>query len=128
MVLDDKTREGREYSLLITDTRLPDNPIVYVNQAFLSLTGYGLDEVLGRNCRFLQGPETDPASIRALSEAIHRGDEVGIDILNYRKDASPFWNRLRVRPMHDDDGEIVNYIGLQIPITADQIPPFVAEA
>ena len=116
MIADDLLGEAQGYSLLITDAQRADNPIVFANDAFLRLTGYRQEEVLGRTCRFLQGPGTDPETGRAIGEAIRRGEWIEVDLLNYTKHASPFWNRLRIRPVLDDDGEVANYLGLQIPI------------
>jgi len=110
------TEEERERSFLITDPRLDDNPIVFANDAFIRLTGYGREEVLGRNCRFLQGKDTDPEAVRALREAIERGAEITADILNYKKDGTPFWNRLRIRPLFSESGEIEYFVGLQNPV------------
>jgi len=110
------TDEERERSFLFTDARLDDNPIVLVNNAFIRLTGYGREEVLGRNCRFLQGNDTNPVAVRALHEAIERGEAITVDILNYKKDGTPFWNRLRIRPIFSGGGEIENFVGVQNPI------------
>ncbi|WP_373354248.1 PAS domain-containing protein [Pseudoroseicyclus sp. CXY001] len=103
-------------SLLVTDPRLPDNPIVYVNAAFETVTGYTRDEVLGRNCRFMQGPMTDPEDIELLRRAIADGVETTIDILNYRKNGSSFVNRLVMTPVRQN-GEIRYFLGMQKPLT-----------
>lgn len=121
MFLDAMSDAVRGYSLLITDARKDDNPIVYVNESFLRLTGYRHDEVIGRNCRFLQGPDSDPLAVQAMSDAIRRGVAVTVDILNYRKDATPFWNRVRIRPMLDDDGAVTNFLGLQAPVPPGEV-------
>jgi len=110
------TDEERERSLLITDPRLDDNQIVFVSDAFIRLTGYSREEILGRNCRFLQGKDTNPKAVRALHEAIKRRDAITIDILNYTKDGTPFWNRLRIRPLFSGSGEIESFVGIQNPI------------
>jgi PAS domain S-box-containing protein len=115
------TNEERERSFVITDPRLEDNPIVFTNDAFRSLTGYNSDEVLGRNCRFLQGKDTDPETVRALHEAIARSEEMTIDILNYAKDGSSFWNRLRIRPNFSESGAIEYFLGLQNPIDPSEV-------
>src|ERR1041384_7540598 len=78
----------------LSDPRLPDNPLVYVNQSFLSITGYTADEVLGRNCRFLQGSGTDPGPIDKLRRAIADGRSATVELRNYRKDGTPFWNEV----------------------------------
>ena len=98
---------------IITDCNQPDDPIVFVNQAFLDLTGYGRKEVVGRNCRFLQGPDTDPESIAKLREAVRRKEFLRIQIYNYKKDGTPFWNDLIMSPVMDTKGEVTHFIGLQ---------------
>lgn len=103
--------------MVITDPSLPDNPIVFCNEAFQSLTGYSLDEILGRNCRFLQGPQTDQAQVRRLREAIERGESVDVDLLNYRKDGSTFWNALYLSPVRNDAGEIRFFFASQLDVT-----------
>ncbi len=86
---------GRRASgIVITDPTLPDHPIVDINPAFARLTGYARDEVIGRNCRFLQGPDTDPAAVKRLREAITHGRDTVETLLNYRRDGTPFWNNL----------------------------------
>ncbi len=92
--------------MIITDPRLPDNPIVFCNQAFQDLSGYGRHEIVGFNCRFLQGPETDRATVARIRSAIDRGTDIAVDVLNYRKDGTKFWNALYLSPVRDDAGEI----------------------
>ena len=104
-------------AMLITDPRRPDNPIVFANESFLKLTGYGRDEIIGRNCRFLQGPETDPETITQLRDAIAAHKDVGIDILNYRKDGTPFWNALYISPVSNEAGEIQFFFASQLDVT-----------
>ena len=103
--------------MLITDPRQEDNPIVFVNDAFLRLTGYDRAEVVGRNCRFLQGPETDQNDIAKIREAIRRADDIGIDLLNYRKDGSTFWNALYLSPVSNEDGEVLFFFASQLDVT-----------
>lgn len=103
---------------LLTDPRLDDHPIVYVNEPFLAMTGYPAEEVLGRNCRFLQGEGTDPAAIDELRRAIADERPTTVEVLNYRKDGSPFWNQVHITPVRDGDGHVVHFIGLQIDVTA----------
>lgn len=101
------------YALLLTDARRPDNPIVYANAAFEQTTGYAPSEVLGRNCRFMQGEQTDRRTIARLREAIAAGEEVMVDILNYRADGAPFWNRLMIAPLTDAEGKLQYFVGVQ---------------
>jgi PAS domain S-box-containing protein len=116
---DEKSR-----SVVITDPSLHDNPIVFVSEEFETQTGYSMADALGRNCRFLQGPETDPVDAQILREAINQEREITVDILNYRKDGSKFWNRLRVRPLFDDRGRVLYFIGAQNPIPIHEVRRF----
>ncbi len=87
--------------LIITNPRLDDNPVVFANDSFCKLTGYGRDEILGRNCRFLQGSQTDPGAVRRIHDAVAAISPIEIDIRNHRKDGTPFWNRLLLAPVFD---------------------------
>ena len=104
---------------LLTDPRLPDNPIVFVNDAFLRLTGYGRDEILGRNCRFLRGPETDRETSKAVWSAVEEARAVSMRLLNYRKDGSAFWNQLHISPIFDEVGMLTYFVGYQHDVTAE---------
>lgn len=115
------TKAEREKSVVIADPSRPDLPIIYVSEEFEKQTGYPPEEVLGRNCRFLQGPETDPAAVRAIKDALAAKREITIDILNYRKDGSEFWNRLRLKPLFDEKGGLQYFVGAQNPIPADEV-------
>lgn len=101
------------FAMVLTDPNLPDNPIVFVNDAFEVATGYSRAAAVGRNCRFLQGDSTDPRTIDRLRAAIAAKDEVTVDILNYRADKTPFWNRLMIAPILGDDGNLRFYFGVQ---------------
>ncbi|HYG26560.1 MAG TPA: PAS domain-containing protein, partial [Caulobacteraceae bacterium] len=98
-------------SMIVTDARQPDLPIIFANDAFLSLTGYARDEVIGRNCRFLQGTHTDEGEVARIAAAIREGRDVACDILNYKKDGTPFWNALFVSPVRGEDGDIHYFFG-----------------
>lgn len=104
---------------VISDPRLPDNPIVACNRAFCDLTGYAPDEVVGRNCRFLSGPGTEPW----LSEEIRRGVRehrpVLVEILNYKRSGQPFRNAVLVAPIYDEQDELLYFLGSQVEIGAD---------
>ncbi|WP_127753880.1 PAS domain-containing protein [Devosia sp. 1566] len=100
--------------MVITDARQPDYPIVLANKAFLELTGYSADEVLGRNCRFLQGEGSSPAAVAEIRSALRAGREVDVEILNYRKDGSSFWNQLNLSPVYDEAGQLLYHFGSQI--------------
>ncbi len=109
----DQAREG----IVIADARLADSPIVYVNRGFERLTGYTFEEVRGRNCRFLQGPESDPAVVAQLRAAIAERREAQVTLLNYHKSGSTFWNDLEVTPVRDEDGNVTHFCGIQHDVT-----------
>ncbi|MFQ3623333.1 MAG: ATP-binding protein [Acetobacteraceae bacterium] len=102
----------------IADPSQPDCPIVYLNDAFTRMTGYRPDEVLGRNCRFLQGPATDRGAVARIRAAIAAREPVTVEMVNYRKDGTRFWNELRVAPVFAPDGRLSAFIGIQHDVTA----------
>nr|AML77590.1 putative LOV domain-containing protein [Glycyrrhiza lepidota] len=108
------TLERIEKNFVITDPRLPDNPIIFASDSFLELTEYSREEILGRNCRFLQGPETDPATVRKIREAIDNQTEVTVQLINYTKTGKKFWNLFHLQPMRDQKGEVQYFIGVQL--------------
>jgi len=101
---------------VISNPRLPDNPIVECNAAFVALTGYDRDEIIGRNCRFLTGEDTEPWLKDALREGIREQRPVMVEILNYKKNGERFRNAVLVAPIFDADGEIEYYLGSQMEI------------
>lgn len=104
-------------AMIVTDPRQNDNPIVFANDAFLRLTGYGRDEIMGTNCRFLQGPDTDHGAVRQVREAVGERRDIAIDLLNYRKDGSPFWNALYMSPVVNEAGELLYFFASQLDVT-----------
>ncbi|MEY4064303.1 MAG: hypothetical protein RIR26_511, partial [Pseudomonadota bacterium] len=104
--------------IVLTDTTQPDNPIVYVSQGFLKLTGYSEEEVLGRNCRFMQGPESDPAVIRKMREAIANELPFVGEIINYTKSGKPWYNHLKLEPVRDASGKLIRYVGVQMDVSS----------
>ncbi|MDA8363866.1 MAG: EAL domain-containing protein [Gammaproteobacteria bacterium] len=94
-----------------------DQACIYVNAAFTQITGYPAAEAIGRNCRFLQGPETEPAAVARVHAALAKFEAVNADILNYRKDGSPFWNALAITPLRNAQGEVTHFVGTQRDIT-----------
>ncbi len=106
--------------MIITNPRLPDNPIVFTNNAFCRLSGYAREEILGRNCRFLQGPDTDRATVARLRAACERVEPLEIDILNYRKNGEIFWNRLLMAPVYDTEGVLAYYFASQVDVTLER--------
>ncbi|MBA9069923.1 PAS domain S-box-containing protein [Methylobacterium sp. RAS18] len=105
--------------MIITDPRQHDNPIVFVNDAFCRLTGYDREEIVGRNCRFLQGPGTDPDDVARIREAVKTREKIEIAIYNYRKDGTPFWNQLLLAPVKDASGEVAYFFASQYDVTSD---------
>lgn len=106
--------------IVITDATQPNNPMIYVNPSFERITGYSAAEVLGRDCRFLQGGDRNQIGLLDLRNAIQEKRECHAVLLNYRKDGTPFWNDLYIAPVFNDNGELTNYIGIQTDIT-DQV-------
>ena len=100
-------------SMVLTDPRTEDNPIVYVNNAFERTTGYERSAVIGRNCRFLQGEETGKETVDRIRDAVEAERDVAVDILNYRADGEPFYNRLIIAPINDSDGRVIYFLGIQ---------------
>ncbi|MFN3475107.1 MAG: PAS domain-containing protein, partial [Blastomonas sp.] len=106
--------------MVITDPRQPDNPIVFVNDAFCRLSGYERSEIVGHNCRFLQGPRTDRDSVASVRAALEQVRSIEIDLLNYRKDGETFWNRLLLAPVHDATGELAYFFASQLDVTLER--------
>lgn len=116
LLQDDKAFEGfsrAEVSMVVTNPHLEDNPIVYVNQAFTRCTGYARSVSIGRNCRFLQGEDTEKADVDKLRNAVEHQESATVDILNYRANGEPFVNRLIVAPITDDQGKTLYFVGIQ---------------
>lgn len=109
--------ERTRMPIVVTDARQPDLPIVLANESFLRLTGYSADEVIGRNCRFLQGEETSQTAVAQIRAAIAQHRDATIEILNYKKDGTPFWNQLHISALRDADGEVAYYFASQIDVT-----------
>lgn len=101
-------------AMLVTDPTLPDNPIRLANHAFCDLTGYPWPEVVGRNCRFLTGPETNPADSLKLGAAVREERSALVEILNYRRDGTAFRNGVMITPLFDADGHLRWFIGSQV--------------
>ena len=104
--------------IAITNPDREDNPMTYVNDRFVEMTGYDRDESIGANCRFLQGPDTDEETVAELRRAIDAGESTSVELLNYRKDGTEFWNRVSIAPIRDADGSVTNWVGFQEDITA----------
>ncbi|MEI2583809.1 MHYT domain-containing protein [Scytonema sp. PRP1] len=114
----DRAIAAASNAILITDPRQPDNPIIFCNAAFETITGYLPEEVLGRNCRFLQGPDTDADTIEEIRTAVQQERECQVVIKNYRKDGTTFWSELSISPVRDVTGNVINFVGVQSDITS----------
>ncbi len=112
-VLFEQAMAQTRMAVCLSDPNQPDQPIVFANRAFRRLTGYDENEILGRNCRFLQGPRTDPKAVARVREAIESEDVLVIELLNYRKDGTPFWNALHLGPIYDSKGKLLYFFGSQ---------------
>jgi PAS domain S-box-containing protein len=106
--------------MLITDARRADNPAVFANDSFCRLTGYSRDEIVGRNCRFLQGPDTDPVAVQQIRESIEQARALHIDVLNYRKTGEAFWNRLFLAPVMGPGGGPTYFVASQVDVSIER--------
>ena len=102
---------------MVTDATAEGQPIVFVSPGFEQMTGYSAQESIGRNCRFLSGPATDPAARGALRDAVKAGRNCNVELLNYRKDGTTFWNQLAVSAVRDDAGRLTHFVGVQTDVT-----------
>jgi PAS domain S-box-containing protein len=105
----------------LSDPDQPDNPIVYANEAFERITGYSQDEIIGRNCRFLQGTERDQPEIERIRDAMRENTEVTVTLRNYKKDGTPFFNEFTIRPLTDRQGKVIYYLGVQHDVTEELV-------
>jgi len=117
VIIDMLNSAGHEYvSFCVTDPSLPDNPIIFVSQGFCNLTGYDYDEVVGRNCRFLQGAETDRCDIERISQALKDEIECSVNLLNYKKDGTTFINEFFLTQLRTPTRELAYFIGIQVAV------------
>ncbi|CAK9213986.1 unnamed protein product [Sphagnum jensenii] len=113
-----------DFNFVLTDPRLQDNPIVYASEGFCAMTGYAHHEVIGRNCRFLQGPETDRRTVLEIRDAVREERACQVHILNYRKDGNAFWNLFYMAPVYSrKDGSVVHFVGVQTPLSSAAVAP-----
>ena len=119
--LRDRAIAASSNGIVITDPNRPDNPIIYVNQKFEQITGYGTDETVGQNCRFLADGDREQPGVDELRLAIQEGREWSGPLRNYKKDGTPFWNELYIAPVRDEKGRIVNFIGVQKDVTERKV-------
>nr|AML79449.1 putative LOV domain-containing protein [Lindsaea microphylla] len=116
------TLERIEKNFVITDPRLPDNPIIFASDSFLELTEYTREEIIGRNCRFLQGEDTDQKTVQKIRDAILEQREITVQLLNFTKTGKRFWNLFHLQPMRDQKGELQYFIGVQLD-GSEQVEP-----
>jgi PAS domain S-box-containing protein len=113
----DKAIDEARVGVTLADTAQADDPLVYVNQGFKEITGYDGPAATGRNCRFLQGEETDPETVATIREGIDTQEPVVAELVNYRRDGTPFWNQLRITPVRNGSGDVTHLLGIQTDIT-----------
>lgn len=112
--------EACPINITIADMSKPDMPLAYVNPAFTATTGYSAADVIGKNCRFLQGPDTDVDAIQALRDGIANESSVAVEMVNYRKDGTPFINALKMAPVHDAEGKLISFVGIQNDVSLER--------
>lgn len=115
--LKDRAIEASSIGISIADMGQPDQPLIFVNKGFEDMTGYGVAETVGHNCRFLQGDDRDQEARAILRGAIRNGEETTVEMRNYRKDGTMFWNELKISPIKDDAGRVTHYVGFQMDVT-----------
>lgn len=113
-----KVLAGLRHTFVVADATLPDMPLVYASEGFYAMTGYGPSEVLGHNCRFLQGEGTDQKEVAKIRDAVRKGEGVSVRLLNYRKDGTPFWNLLTMTPIKTPEGKVSKFVGVQVDVTS----------
>jgi sigma-B regulation protein RsbU (phosphoserine phosphatase) len=118
LILQDRALAVALEGITIADARLPNRPLIYINEGFERLTGYSAAEAMGRNCKFLQGDVADPSTVKEMRQAMQEGRECTVEIRNRRKDGTRFWNRLSITPVRDDSGAVTHFIGIQSDVTA----------
>jgi PAS domain S-box-containing protein len=113
----EKAVNASSEGITISSMSEEDQPLIYVNKGFEQLTGYAIADILGKNCRFLQGKDTEEEPVEELRRAIRNGDETTVELLNYTKNGKPFWNRLSITPLKNKEGKVTHYVGIQSDIT-----------
>jgi len=112
--------QNSQHSFIITDPSLEDNPIVFASDDFLKLTGYQREQVLGRNCRFLQGTDTSKEAVEQIRKGMASGQDVSVTLVNYTADGTPFWNKLFIAALRDAQNNIVNFIGVAVKVASPE--------
>ncbi|EAQ30719.1 sensory box histidine kinase [Erythrobacter sp. NAP1] len=108
------------FSMVLASATLEDQPILYINERFTAVTGYSAEMTVGRNCRFLQGDDTDPRSVAKIRQALEDGEDITVDLANYKADGTKFTNRLLISPIRNDVGDIVSFLGIQRDLTGQE--------
>jgi PAS domain S-box-containing protein len=116
--LKERAMDEAPVGITISDPATEDNEIIYANDAFERITGYPVEEVLGRNCRFLQGADTSEESVATMRRAVENEEPVVVDVVNYRRNGEKFWNEVTIAPLRDEDGVLTHFVGFQRDITA----------
>jgi len=116
--LKDRAMDRAPVGITVADMRLPDEPLIYVNEAFERLTGYSVEEAVGQNCRFLQGDGSDGEAIAKMRAAIENDEATAVELRNYRKDGTEFWNRIEIAPIREANGDVTHYVGYQTDVSA----------
>jgi len=116
--LKERSMDEAPIGITISDPSQDDNPLIYTNEEFAEMTGYDRDEIVGRNCRFLQGEKTRVEPVAEMRQAIEAEEPVSVELRNYRKDGEMFWNRVTIAPLYDEDGKLENFVGFQEDVTA----------
>lgn len=117
LLLKDRALASAAEGITIADALAADRPLIYVNEGFTRLTGYSSEETVGTNCRFLQGPDTNPDSVKQIRDAISAERNCEVELLNYRKDGTPFWNHLSITPIRNETGQTTHFVGIQFDAT-----------
>ncbi|WP_251329073.1 PAS domain-containing protein [Haloplanus pelagicus] len=115
--LKERAMDEAPIGITISDPSLPDNPVIYANAAFERITGYPVSEVIGRNCRFLQGENTDPETVARMRRAVDNWEPVSVEVRNYRRNGEEFWNQVTIAPLYDENDEPSHYVGFQQDVT-----------
>ncbi|WP_256295933.1 bacterio-opsin activator domain-containing protein [Haloarchaeobius salinus] len=115
--LKERALDEAPVGITIADATAPDTPLIYVNESFVRLTGYERGEAIGRNCRFLQGEDSDPEAVRAMREAIENEEPESVELVNYTDEGERFWNRVDIAPVGDEAGEVTHFVGFQTDVT-----------
>ncbi|KAL7497167.1 hypothetical protein ACHAWT_008087 [Skeletonema menzelii] len=119
VILDMLNSTPESVSFCITDPHQPDNPVIHISSGFTKLTGYEFDDIVGRNCRFLQGEKTSPADVKRISDALKSEEECSVNLLNYKKDGTEFVNEFYLTQLRTPNQELAYFIGVQAAVQSE---------